>query len=350
MSSWQGYLQDPDLSEATQNAYKLHVQKLLDYVGKPVEWVLSHPKEVLAMMDNDPSVSNNTKRNRICAVCSLLKRWTTAASELAPERDVWMAAHKSLNKEKSESQMSGDPSEKELVNWVPWDKVLKAESVLAKTEFASLRHLVLSMYTHIEPVRADYGRLRLFWSDPPVCDADQENYVFISPSPGKSVLCLNRYKTVRRYGKFTRSLPESLVAVIRKSVHDDPRDYLFVTIHGEPYNLSNSFVKFVNRVLYDIFKKHMTISLMRHSFISAIDFNNSRPGDLIQVSKNMMHSVQMQQMYRRIVPEMEVQLEKEPRRKKKKKGKKSRAPPPPQPQAPTQAPTQRERGPRMLYV
>ncbi|MGA1564270.1 MAG: hypothetical protein ACO35C_06645 [Pontimonas sp.] len=325
--SWQQFLRDSNLSEQTQNLYISQIQKIIDETERPVEWILSHPEETIRMFDN---LSESVKRNRLCAICSLFKHWPQAQSVLEEERARWCELHKTFTKRSAERIVNANATEREVVNWVPWKQVLKTEELLGKTEYASQRHLLLAMYTHIEPVRGDYGNVRIYMEEPqePSCDDEKENYIHLSASPGRSTLCLNRYKTCRKYGRFSRTIPDSLVAIVRKSLFDQPRDYLFVNTAGEPYTLNNSFVKFANRIFYGIFNKHMTISLLRHSFISAIDFNQSRPADLVQVSKNMMHSMAMQQFYRREIPEMEIALQSDdPERKKKKKKKKKKRKP-----------------------
>jgi hypothetical protein len=310
---WKRYILDSDISDASKKMYVSQLTLLLDETKQPIEWILSHPKDVLAMMDQG-EFSDGMKKNRISSVCSLFKHWEEAAREFSNERTAWAEAQKTLNKQNIERTLTGDPSEREIVNWVPWRKVLDAESMLRKTECGSWRHLLLSMYTHIEPMRGDFGNVRLYTTEPPSCETSAGNYMYLSPTAGQSRICLNEYKTSKKYGQFSRSIPESLVFIIRASLRAEPRKYLFVNTNGQPYDKKNSFVKFANRMLYSIFHKHMSISLLRHSFITAIDFNKSNAGDLHQVSRNMQHSMEMQQYYRRNVPELNVSLEDTPAR------------------------------------
>lgn len=283
--------------------YISQIDILLEELKKPVEWLISHPDDVYKYMQAK-NLSDSTIRNRVSAICSLLKHWKAAGDEFQKEKDQWAVYQKDLNKKNTERVLSGDPTEREIVNWIPWKKILAIESSLRRTEFGSLRHLVLAMYTHMEPMRGDFGHVKLYSSTPP--EGTPGNYLVLSREPHKTVLYLAEYKTSKRYGTYSRTLPESLVAVIRASLRDDPREYLFVSCDGKPYEKKNSFVKFANRMLYSIFGKHMSITLLRHAFISAIDFNASNAGDLMNVAKNMQHSIEMQQYYRRQVPELDV--------------------------------------------
>jgi integrase len=144
----------------------------------------------------------------------------------------------------------------------------------------------------MEPVRADYGNVALV--DRPLPGG---NYI-VMPT---HTLVLNEYKTKTKYGTFHRNVPQELMDIIRLSLQRHPRQYLFVDESGRPYELQNSYTKFANRLLKNIFGKSVTISLLRHSFISGIDFNRTTPAQLMEISHNMMHSMVMQQLYRRQV-------------------------------------------------
>jgi len=307
MSTWREALQSCPISDASKKAYISHIEKLLEQSGKPIQYVLSHPEEMMSILDSSDA-SSSTKRSRVTSVCGLLKHWQDARQE---KRDVWTSLQKDLNAQFMENALDGEPTEREITNWVPWDKVIQKEQMLQMTEYASDNHLILAMYTHIEPMRADFGNVKLYLGvQPPDCTTTREgNFLFLSNERHKSYICLNKYKTSNRYGRFHRKLPNSLIDIIRANVRAHPREYLFITCEGNPYTSKNSFGKYVNRVLNYLFGKRMTISLLRHSFISAIDFNASRAKDLIQVSKNMQHSLGMQQYYRRHVPELSVQLQ-----------------------------------------
>jgi hypothetical protein len=320
---WRAYITGSDISDVSKKMYISQIHILLEEFKKPIEWIISHPEAVYNQMkENNLSVS--TLRNRVSAVCSLLKHWKAAGDEFKRERDCWCEYQKELNQKNTDRVLNGDPTEREITNWVPWKKVLAVESELRKTEFGSLRHLVLAMYTHMEPMRGDFGNVKIYTTPPPACETESGNYLFLSTEPNKSTLCLNEYKTSKRYGQYSRTIPESLVAVIRASLRDDPREYLFISVDGTPYAKKNSYVKFANRMLYSIFGKHMSITLLRHAFISAIDFNASKAGDLMSVAKNMQHSIGMQQYYRRDVPELHVSTIETTTKKKKKKKKKNR--------------------------
>jgi hypothetical protein len=225
---------------------------------------------------------------------------------------------KDLDKQAQAPILEGQASERELLNWVPWKNVLKAEKKLRKTQYGSDTHLLLAMYTHIEPARADYGNIKVFVEDKP--ESPYTGNYMVLRSKKESYLVLNEYKTKKALGEFNRPLPHALVKIIVHNMTANPRTHLFVKCDGHPYEKKNSFDKYANRVLYSIFDKHFTISLLRHSFISGLDFNGTTPGQLLGHAKNMMHSAGQQQLYRRMIPETTVVLHEDDEEEEEEKG------------------------------
>ena len=149
-------------------------------------------------------------------------------------------------------------------------------------------------------LRQDFGNIRVLRGRPAIPKAyEQHNYIVILPNGSDGELTLNKYKTSSKYKTLTRQIPDKLIRVILASLRKQPRDYLFVDDRGLPYTKKNSYTKYSNRILQKIFNKRVTVSTLRHSFISSIDFNASTPRDLFEKSRNMAHSIAMQQLYRK---------------------------------------------------
>lgn len=184
---------------------------------------------------------------------------------------------------------------------MPWEDIVKKELELRKTSYGSFEHLVLAMYTLLGgpgritgcPLRSDFAHVKLCQKEPPVMN--EESY--LNMYEGK--LVIKDHKTSGTYGALIREVPRELLKIIEESVKMEPRDYLFVdSVHHQPYK-KNSFTKQVNRTLQYLFGKPLTIRLLRQSFISSLNFSELTPGEIRRVSKNMAHSVGMQQGYRR---------------------------------------------------
>jgi hypothetical protein len=161
-----------------------------------------------------------------------------------------------------------------------------------------LERLLLSMYTYIPPVRADYFDVRI---NPPksVIDNSKDNFiVFDKTHPEKSVLVIRDFKTANKYKEIKHALPLQLYKEIQLSLTEKPRDYLFVmpTNATRPYD-RGSFSKWANKVLQSLFNVSITLTSLRHLFVSTLDFNNTRASELEKIGNSMGHSIAMQKGY-----------------------------------------------------
>lgn len=290
-----------DVAESTKKQYLMNLQTLRTLAGSDasLEFVLTHPRDMLRVIIARYS-NLQTRKALVAAVKAVFKYVPELNERYGDHKRTWHEAFQQLDRAIFGNVSTAEPSPRELENWVSWKAVQNKLRELSVTSYASTEHLLLSMYSMIEPLRADYGNVKLVRR--PVMDDVKEGN-FISLPPAQPQLTLNEYKTAGRYGQFRRDLPAALVDVISKSLETNPRQYLFVDESGRPYTNKNSYARFANRLLEKIFKKRFTIRMLRHSFISNIDFNETTPGQLMQHSHNMLHSIAQQQLYRRKVKE-----------------------------------------------
>jgi hypothetical protein len=296
-------IENSSLSQNSKVHYIRHLKKLVDLVNKPLADIIRNPTETVGLI-NEYNGSTASKKAMVAGVCALLKHDRDLANEYANAIPKWAAAMKSVNKIERDRVSTMTPTEREISNWVDWKTITQREGQLAKLEYGSDRHMLLALYTHIEPVRCDFGNIELFIGEKPEREKLNSlgvNYMRLSRKKGKSYLVLNTYKTCRKYGCYSRYLPDSLVNIIIQNLEANPRKHLVVSTNGGPYLKRNSYTRYVNSVLSDIFGKNITVSILRHSYISNLDFNALSPKELQRISKNMQHSVGMQQMYRRRV-------------------------------------------------
>ena len=308
-----GILEAPNLTESSKAQYLEKLSTVTKLTGQPLEWVLDHPDEVhVVIAKHYPSTL--TQRAIISAIKSVFHYNDHIRASKPTQYNRYTEYQTLASQAITERYMAGQPSDRERKNWVPWSDVLAKERLLSATEYASTDHLLLAMYCLIEPLRQDYGALRIMVDRVPSPEATG-NYLAIARDGSWGKIFLTSYKTAKKYGTYSRDLPTPLLQVIKASLIATPRAYLFVDEKGKAYKLTNSFTQFSNRTLKRIFGKAFTVSMMRHSHISATDFNASTPGDLFTKSKNMAHSIGMQQLYRRTVEPL--------------------PPPPPQPRSPS---------------
>lgn len=285
-----------DITKSSKRLYVRNLQTLCRTTGMTLEEIVHNPKKTYIRIrkwyDNTA-----TRRNMLGAIRALFKHVPNLQCQFEAQSDLFNTyfTHESS---KIEAQvMSGQPTDRERDNWVRWEDVVEKEQELAASRYASTEHLLLAMYVLIEPARQDYYSIQLVTKEPD--DTSKKNYIIL-PS---STLVLNEYKTAKAYSTYRRILPENLMAIIRESIRQQPRQFLFVQQKdNQPYTRRNTFTKFTNRILEKLFDRNFTVGMIRHCYISeGLDFNEATPGEVFQAAKHMHHSVAQQQLYRRKV-------------------------------------------------
>lgn len=156
----------------------------------------------------------------------------------------------------------------------------------------SVHKLLLGFYTHLPPVRADYFATQIVpFGEIPT----SPNYIYHDAS--KSHLVITDFKTSRIYKEITHDLPLPLHSQLVLSLSLQPRTFLFVNKFHEPFN-RYTFSHWANQQLETIFQKGLTLTMLRHMFISTIDFNNSTPEQLQIIGNQMGHNIAQQLLYK----------------------------------------------------
>lgn len=304
------YLQaiaDADISKSSKRLYVRHLIKLSKITGRTLEVLVQRPRSSYATIVQEyPNTS--TRRTMVVAIKSIFKHVPSLQCDYPHAYKKWHEYFKQLDEDVSKRVLAGEPSERERRHWVHWTDVVAKERELASTAYASPDHLLLAMYVLIEPGRQDYNAVYILPRMPR--DMTKGNFLVLPEDAAlPATLVLNDYKTSKAYSTYQRELPTELTAIIRESLRQRPRKYLFCQENGEPYLRRNSFTKYSNRVLERLFLKKFTVSLMRHSYISeGIDFAQSPPGAIFSAAKHMHHSVAQQQLYRRKVEPEETEV------------------------------------------
>jgi hypothetical protein len=151
--------------------------------------------------------------------------------------------------------------------------------------------LLLGFYTYIPPVRADYYATQIIpFGKTPI----EPNYIFYDSEHSQVVL--TDFKTSRNYKNITNELPAELHKQLVLSLKANPRPYLFVNKNGEPFT-RNGFTKWAAELLFESTKKGLTLTMLRHIYISSLDFNSS-PAILQEIGKKMGHHITQQMLYK----------------------------------------------------
>lgn len=215
---------------------------------------------------------------------------------VAPESyQAWTALNTAALKPLEERSKSGKPTSRQIHGWVPFAEIVETREA---QPVGSDARLLLSMYTLIPSRRNDFARLRIYTAEPSVFEGPPGNYLVL-PTAGNTVLVMTEYKTSRMYGEIREDLPAALVLEIRASLKRRPRSYLFATPRNRaPYASENAFSIWANRLLARTFRKALTLTLIRHAYITSLDFNNLTTLELTDIARRMQHSVQQQFEYK----------------------------------------------------
>jgi hypothetical protein len=290
------------MSTQTKKQYASAYNVVRKITGQDMDYVLRNPKITFDKIKayeykEGKQYDKKSIKNLITAILSLFKNENgVVPAELQETHQQYLFYFRELKQEIIDFYDKNEPTEKQKNGVLKWADVIKRRDEIGEKEMGSRRHLLLSMYTYIPPLRQDFNLIKILQRKPRRAEG---NYIVLNAST--SILVLNNYKTAVKYGKLETKLPTELVKVIKRSLELQPRDFLFVDLEGKPYNGDNSFTVFSNRALKDIFNNQsVSVSMLRHSFISSLDFNNLTDGEKKVIAKEMGHSVEQQSQYRHL--------------------------------------------------
>lgn len=201
----------------------------------------------------------------------------------------WRDLHK-LNRQPIEDHYkSNTPSAKQMKSYIPFDEIVRIRDSLRPK---SNEKLLLAMYTYIAPMRCDYGCTYLLHDCTDESQYSNSNYILID----KSILVMNDYKTKSRYGQIRIDIPDELMTEIN---YRKDKQYLFTNRHGIPYT-RNGYSIWANNTLKKIFNnQHVSVSVIRHSYISRRDtpLESMSIAQQESIATKMGHSVNQQRAY-----------------------------------------------------
>lgn len=299
-------LKNKNLSESSIKLYLRNLEKLND--NKPMR-SLNFLNNIDNIKDKIKEFKPNTQRNYIISICSAL-------NVLKPRPKIYEKyftdlkdMNTKLKKEESENIMS----ENQKKNWIEWPEILQKRTELETkvNEFKNkkslttpqyrilLSYLVLSLYTYIQPRRnKDFQNMTAF-KNLPLPD-ENTNYLNVKDKQ----FIFRDYKTAKTEKKNTGKdliidIPNDLMNVIDIYLKFHPsienkKKYMvpfLVNEKGEKFKNINSMTLLLN----SIFKKQISSSMIRHSFITYRykDIQEQMKQDAI----NMSHSTAQQKDY-----------------------------------------------------
>lgn len=288
------------LSAMSKTQYKSRLNKLTDITGKDVDWIILNCKKTMALIKKAKKTEPQTLKSYLNAILAVFRYTNDLKVKYAKEYQCWTDTFKTVNALANEKYEHLEPSQRQVDAYLHWEDIVATRDALDKD---SIEYFILCLYTMIPPSRADFNNVKIYQRNPPLAHLeDQPNYLVITPQFMK--LVFNEFKSKgARIQTYENVLPDELVAVVRNSLKNNPRDYLVVSPrNGQPYANAHSYTVYVDRVFNKVFKKPVTINTLRHSYINHLDFNTLTPNEKQHIANQMMHSVSTMDRYRLIIP------------------------------------------------
>lgn len=244
---------------------------------------------------NTPS----TRHMYIVAILSFIKHHLTHLSEcLTPEiagslREQWNIIHTHNEAPIIQLRLENKPT---VLQQAKGGSQLSFEQIMEirlQLPLGSIERLLISMYTLIPPVRADYFALQIIHDDQ---KHTEPNYLRIRHGEIETVL--QDFKTSKTYHEIRNTLPIELTQEIHASLQDCPRTFLFTNTHGRPHT-RNSFTLWTRRILTRVLQTDFTLVFFRHAFATYyVTHHNPTDLQIADISKKMGHSSEMFRAYR----------------------------------------------------
>lgn len=297
------------LSDTSKKGYS-HRFKTMKKIapGKSLHQMLTHPEHTFEIISENYSEPHSVK----ALVNSMLTIFRHAPGLRTAEEDSykeWRKIFDVVHAEAEKRYQTNTPSTRQQQAYVPWKQVIATRECLPR---GSLEYLWLCCHTMIPPMRADLDRIHIVDKEPSANQLqDVANYLLWKPqkSPKEMELVLHEFKTSGMSGNRARTrvyrkvLPQELVSVITNSLQAQPRKFLIISPRTkQPFLSPQTYINWVNRMLGRIFKPcNMTISLLRHSFVTSLDHNALQSGEKEALARDLMHSPAMFDRYRIIM-------------------------------------------------
>jgi len=176
-------------------------------------------------------------------------------------------------------------TEKEEKKHMGWNDILEIAVPAINNEKYSLEdRILIALYTQLDPVRNDYTHLKLYKEEPEI----KTGTYFIINDAIKEVV-INNHKTAKKHGAIRQHLPERLSEMIVMWFKDETEMFPIA---------ENAMSLRIRRLFNKVFGKPLTICSLRHSRITFMYKNDTRPREAKRLADNMGHTPATAQTYR----------------------------------------------------
>lgn len=283
-----------EIKPATKDSYIYSLKRITKLTGKSLCDSILEPKKTYSVLAKGIT-SKPTLQTTIASVLAVLK-YTGEKVKNVKLYDKWYNVCAPLLEEQRKARVSNEPTERQRKVFVTWEEVIDMYEKLSIKQYASDEHMLIAFYYMLKPRRQmDYHRVKVIDKQG---DKPEGLHTYIDLTAKEPCIVVSLYKTAGSHKTWKRPLTAEHVAIIKKSLKDTPREYLFTKRNGEPYDKPNSYTKRSNRMLNKMFGKAVTVNTLRHSY-STHRFEDKDLSllDRIEDAKDMGHSLETHLAY-----------------------------------------------------
>ena len=243
-----------ELSNTSKSQYSRKIPQWISYIDSPknINNLIDNPeKSVEALEAANIKHSASNHHIYISSVVAFIKY--IVKNEILLKK--WKKIEKTNWKSIAEHYEENKPTELQKEKIMTLDEIHRIRQSL---EPGSLERLLLSFYTLIEPIRADYFATEIVTESDPT----EDNYIILETSK----LVVKDFKTKQKYEKIENTLSTELSEELKISLRKYPRKYLFIR-DNKPYT-RKLFSNWACRTLSRILKQPMTLTALRHIYIT----------------------------------------------------------------------------------
>ena len=270
------------LTENTKKRYGELIEKWIEYSNKPFDILLRDPEEAMKLLQTFPikhsPENHHTYLTPIVAYLHHVKK-----DPVLEEK--WTEIKRTNWEPIQERYDENRPSENQMDKIMDFEEILQIRETLEK---GSIERLLLSFYTLMEAIRADYFATELIKTGQ---ESTEENYIV-----DQTTIIIRDFKTKAKYKQIENTLSEELQEELQESLKKKPRRYLFTREDNTPYPNRKQFSNWACRTLSVTLKHPMTLTALRHLYIG-YHMKNKTPKELTEMAKKMGHSRGMQRTY-----------------------------------------------------
>ncbi len=302
------YITNSSLTESSEKKHNSFLNKWVDLTPtKNIIYIVLFPAHALSLlekylkqkdidspMEKNKAYSKTNLHSYISAVLAVFKhapQYINDIPELVTYHKLWFGILSDNEKDILIRRWQNRPTELQEAREGHKLTLQDLTNKRDQDDIDIISKLLLAIYTFIPPVRADYYATQIIkGGEVPETD----NYIILKNDEAE--LVIRKYKTSRKHGEIRHpKLPDELYKIIKKSLEDYPRKYLFEQ-KGKPFT-PNGFCKWSSSILEKVFGVELTLTMIRHIYISSLDLSKMTVEEKKNIGKLMGHTIGVQAEY-----------------------------------------------------